>query len=393
MKIIDPWQPKSKMQKIWESILLGLIICIIVVISAVPLAFLFFWVVLSFAFQERPYEVHHPAIYSVQENFFQLGDNIYYMDDEYCLIFDNQKETRQINLEYISDDFYVSNDILYIYFDKHIYAYNSDFEKTSIYDTGFIPGVVGKRFIVSGDYIYFQEYNNYKKKYEFCKYSMVTQTKDVLDWDGLYPAEFISEGVYYNGIFHKYDENIHWYRPSYSNVFYNEDYEKIELNQEKDKIVINDKSIDFEYPFVVEGSVYINSKCFVFSTYTQNIKDCSQDINQCISQLTDVKLWKYDIKTGQLSLIKQFNDYTILISFDENNYHYYYDGKLYTNDIEVEEAPKIEVGDIFTYYTSESPNLYRKEIRKSTTHLAYISGEFYVIHEENNSDLEEFHEH
>ena len=91
-------------------------------------------------------------------------------------------------------------------------------------------------------------------------------------------------------------------------------------------------------------------------------------------------------------LIKQFNDHTILISFDDNNYHYYFDGKLYSNDIEVEDAPKIEVGDMFTYYTSDSdPNLYRKEILKSKTSIAYISGEFYVIHEDINSDLEEFH--
>jgi hypothetical protein len=175
-------------------------------------------------------------------------------------------------------------------------------------------------------------------------------------------------------------------------VFFNEDYKRIELNEEKDKIVINDKSFSFEYPFAVQEFVYLNSECLIFSTYTPCKEDCSEYKTPCISQLTDVKLWKYNIKTEQLSLIKQFNDYTILISFDDNNYHYYYDGKLYSNDIEVEDAPKIEVGDMFTYYTSESdPNLYRKEILKSITNIAYISGEFYVIHEDINSDLEEFH--
>ena len=64
MKIIDPWQQKSKAQKIWKSILLGLIICIIVVISA-GLPILFFGVIVSLGFQERPYQVHHPAIYFV----------------------------------------------------------------------------------------------------------------------------------------------------------------------------------------------------------------------------------------------------------------------------------------------------------------------------------------
>ena len=390
MKIIDPWQQKSKTSKIWESILLGLIICIGAVVGA-ALPILFFGVIVSLGFQERPYQVHHPALYYVQDNFFQLGDKVYCINDGKCVAFDDNKETREIDLEHISKDFYVSNDILYIYLDKSIYAYNSNFEEISIYDTGSINGRVGRRFIVLGEYIFFEGFNYDLKKDEFYKYSMITHTKEPLERDGKYPAEFISEGIYYQGGFHKLGDNIQYFG-FYGGIVYTEDYKRIELNREKDKIVINDKSFSFEYPFAVEEFVYLNSECLVFSTHTPCIEDCSEYITPCISQLTDVKLWKYDIKTEQLSLIKQFNDYTILISFDDNNYHYYYDGKLYSNDIEVEDAPKIEVGDMFTYYTAQSdPNLYLDEILKSITNIAYISGEFYVIHEDINSDLEEFH--
>ena len=389
MKMIDPLHQKFKMPKIWKTLLLGLFLSIIILMLAVPVACLFVFIIFYFGLQEKAYEVHHPALYYVQDNFFQLGEKVYYMKDGKCIAFDDNKETREIDLEHISNDFYVANDILYIYLDEHIYAYNSNFEEVSVYDTG---GVIGKKFIILGDYIYFEEYNNYKKEYEFCKYSMLTGTKEVLCWDSQYPAEFISEGIYHSDIFYKYDDNIHYYSSLSSNIFYNEDYKRIELNKEKDKIIINDKYFDFEYPFIVEEAVYLNSECLVFSTYTPWREDCSNNITPCISQLTDVKLWKYDIKTEQLSLIKQFNDYTILISFDDNNYHYYYDGKLYSNDIEVEDAQKIEVGDMFTYYTvKHGPNLYREEILKSITSIAYISGEFYVIHEDINSDLEEFH--
>ena len=391
MKTIDSWQPKSKTPKIWKYILLGLIIFIIVVIYAVLLILSFFRIVISLGFRPRPYEVHHPAIYYVQDNFFQLGDKVYCINDGKCMVFDDNKETREIDLEHISNEFYASNNILYIYLDNNIYAYNSNFEEISIYDIGPIYGIISRRFIVLGDYIYFEGYNYDLKKAEIYKYSMITHTKESLDWDGKYPAEFISEGIYYDDVFHKYDDGVHYYGYD-SNVFFNEDYKRIELNKEIDKIVINDKSFSFEYPFWVEEFVYLNSECLVFSTYTPCKEDCSNDITPCISQLTDVKLWKYDIKTEQLSLIKQFNDYTILISFDDNNYHYYYDGKLYSNDIEVEDAPKIEVGDMFTYYTTKlEPDLTREEILKSKTNIAYISGEFYVIHEDINSDLEEFH--
>ncbi|MDY5982527.1 MAG: hypothetical protein SPJ17_02330, partial [Anaeroplasma sp.] len=311
MKIIDPWQQKSKTSKIWESILLGLII-IIVIIPMLSVGGLY--LLLFLMFQEVPYEVHHPAIYYVQDNFFQLGDKVYCINDGKCMVFDDNKETREIDLEHISNEFYLSNDILYIYLDNNIYAYNSNFEEISLYDIGPIFGRIGRRFIVLGDYIYFEGYNYDLKKAEIYKYSMITHTKEPLDWDGQYPAEFISEGIYYDDVFHKYDDSVHYYGYD-SNVFFNEDYKRIELNKEIDKIVINDKSFSFEYPFAVEEFVYLNSECLVFSTYTTCKEDCSNDITPCISQLTDVKLWKYDIKTEQLSLIKQFNDYTILISF------------------------------------------------------------------------------
>ena len=165
---------------------------------------------------------------------------------------------------------------------------------------------------------------------------------------------------------------------------------KIKIKRDKFALLINDKSFDIGYSFCMVEQMYINSENFFFATYHPNYDNCSICVTPCISRLTDVKLWKYDIKTEQLSLIKQFNDHTILISFDDNNYHYYFDGKLYSNDIEVEEAPKIEVGDIFSYYAS-FPGLMQSEIQKSFTKLAYISGKFYLIHKEINSDIEEFY--
>lgn len=390
MKTIDPWQQKScRLRKDPIDILFIILSIVFIIILLLPI--LLVLLIFFSPWEESLYKVHHPALYYVQDNFFQLGENVYYMNDGKCMVFDDNKETREIDLEHISKDFYVSNDILYIYLDKSIYAYNSNFEEISIYDTGSINGRVGRRFIVLGDYIYFEGFNYDLKKDEFYKYSMITHTKEPLEWDGKYPAEFISEGIYYDDVFHKLSDNIQYFG-FYGGIVYTEDYKRIELNREKDKIVINDKSFNFECPFAVQEFVYLNSECLVFSTHTPCIEDCSEYITPCISQLTDVKLWKYNIKTEQLSLIKQFNDHTILISFDDNNYHYYFDGKLYSNDIEVEDAPKIEVGDMFTYYTSDSdPNLYRKEILKSKTSIAYISGEFYVIHEDINSDLEEFH--
>lgn len=271
MKIIDPWQQKSKMPKIWKSILFGLIICIIVVIIG-GLPFLLFGIIVNLGFRPRPYQVHHPALYYVQDNFFKLGENVYYMKDGKCVAFDDNKETREIDLEHISNVFYVSNNILYVYLEqKYIYAYNSNFEEVSIYDVGFISDTC---FIVLGDYIYFKDYNHAKERSEFYKYSMITHTKETLDWDGQYPAEFISEGIYYKGVFHKYDDSIHYYNYN-SHVFFNEDYKRIELNKEIDKIVINDKSFSFEYPFAVQKFVYLNSECFVFSTYTYQDENCS----------------------------------------------------------------------------------------------------------------------
>ena len=105
MKTINPRQKKSKMSKIWKFILLWSAIFIIVVISAVLLALSFLRVIVSLGFQQRPYQVHHPALYYVHENFFQLGDKVYYMNDGKCVAFDDNKETREIDLEHISNVF------------------------------------------------------------------------------------------------------------------------------------------------------------------------------------------------------------------------------------------------------------------------------------------------
>lgn len=380
MKTIDPWQQRIKMPKIRKALLASLIIIVIILMLAVAGVYLLVFLY----FQEIPYQVHHPAIYYVQDNFFKLGENVYYMKDGKCVAFDDKKEIRQIDLEHISNDFYVTNDILYVYLDSHIYAYNSNFEEVSIYDTGSIID-----FIVLGNYVYIRDYNHDKKETEFYKYSTITHTKELLDWNGQYPAQFISEGIYYDNIFHRYDDNSYFIR-QLNLSFYNGNYERIEMKIEKNSLIINDKSFDFQDDFGLGEQIYLNSEYFLFQTFNPDHENCSKYTINCISQLKDVKLWKYNYKTEQLSLVKRFNDYTILVSFDENNYHYYYDGKLYSNDIEVEKAPKIEVGDIFTYYTSESPNLYQEDILKSQTYIAYISGKFYVIHNEINSDVEEF---
>ena len=382
MKIIDPWQQKnSRLRKIL------FIIFSIVFIIIMLLPILFLLLIFSSPWEKTLYKVHHPAIYSVQKDFFQLADTVYCMEDGYCLAFDEKKETKRVDLKHFSKDFYVSKDILYVYLEEHIYAYNSKLEEICAYDTGYVSG--HRHFIVIGDYIYYLGHIIGKGEV-FYRYSIIYHTKEELEWDGKYPAVFRSEGLYFKEYFKTFDDNESYFIDEFSRIFYTENYEKIKIKRDKFALLINDKSFDIGYSFCMVEQMYINSENFFFATYHPNYDNCSNCITPCISQLTDVKLWKYNIKTEQLSLIKQFNDHTILISFDDNNYHYYFDGKLYSNDIEVEEAPKIEVGDIFSYYAS-FPGLMQSEIQKSFTKLAYISGKFYLIHKEINSDIEEFY--
>ena len=384
----------SSKKKYKKWVIIGISAFFIQFALLIGTAILLLYLLVIEGFHERHHQVHHPAIYSVQENFIKLEDSVYYMGDEYCLAFDNQKESRRVYLKHYSQNYYVYNNKLYIYLDKRFYAYNSELEEICTYYIGdiFILTSSHKNFIVRGDYIYYRYFDEDNDNIKFYKYSMSTEERILLPSNKQYVNEFLEDGIYFNGEFHNYDDN-YFYRIG---TLFNDKFEKVEIDRHDNKIYINNSCLDLKKIFNLGLPYYLDSDYLIFNTSTGFDNKCI-DHENCICTLKEVKLWKYSLKTKEFSVIKQFPDYTILVSFDANNYYYYYDGKLYSNDIEVEEAPKIEVGDIFDFYSSNTLNRYSysypEYLLKSFTRFAFISDDFYVFHEEINSDVDEFHDH
>ena len=198
----------------------------------------------------------------------------------------------------------------------------------------------------------------------------------------------MSRGKYYD-----YDKVENSMIPSNYDI-YSEQYGRVCLKTENSEVLINDYSFNFGEKFNVGSMKYSGLDCMLFYTYNPCYDYCNSKV-KCISQLKGVKLWKFDYLNNELTMIKEFNDYTILIAFDENNYHYYYDGKLYSNDIEIEETPfKIEAGNMFIFYASTHESdfveLNNGECHISYTDFSYINGIFYYYHydcPENNKDI------
>lgn len=341
------------------------------------------------------YEFHHPALYQCQRDWFKFGDNIIRGYGSSLYIVKGGQES-PIDFDYSFHDYCVSNDVLYIMDFNGVYAYNTEFVEIDRYEIKTSLGYLGC-FIVKGDYIY------YEKNYDIYKYSMITRQEECLchiGSDGTYlSSEQLCFSLNLNGSYGFVDlQNDNYFYPSYTHTTYNyyygihnEKYGIAHINDRENQLVINEKFFDIGTSIRLGNMIYASSDYLMLYTYNPCCDDCYLG-QSCISQLKEVKLWKYDLEKETLSLIKEFNDYTILIAFDDNNYHYYYDGKLYSNDVVIEELPfKLEVGNMFTYYAYNSPNFQMPGVAISDTKFGYIDGKFYYVRYDypENNEVEE----
>ena len=90
----------------------------------------------------------------------------------------------------------------------------------------------------------------------------------------------------------------------------------------------------------------------------------------CICSLEESYLYKYDLSSNELSLIKQFDKGTFLIDYDLNEYKYYKDGGLFINDVLFRECENI-YPEYEEHLTSDDKYI--------DYYFSYYNGEFYGI--------------
>lgn len=112
---------------------------------------------------------------------------------------------------------------------------------------------------------------------------------------------------------------------------------KLDLTSENICIKCNEINYEFrnEYSFTdLYKKVYLIDNQLLFATYRNvNNSFCASDDSwHCICGLRESYLYKFDLLTNTLSLIKQFDSGTFLVDYDLENVQYYYNGGLYIND-------------------------------------------------------------
>ena len=122
--------------------------------------------------------------------------------------------------------------------------------------------------------------------------------------------------------------------------------------------------------FFYEKAYLINEQ-LVFAVYRQSsTRQCAYSSGQlCICSLLESYLYKYDLVSNELSLVKEFEKGTFLIDYDLDGYKYYKDGGLYINDVLFRECENI-YPEYVEHLTNEEKMFY---------YFSYYNGEFYGV--------------
>ena len=106
------------------------------------------------------------------------------------------------------------------------------------------------------------------------------------------------------------------------------------------------------------------------------ISGVDYQFDNCFCGFKKSYLYIYDLKTNELTLIKEFGNRTFLIDYDLDGAKYYYNGCLYVNDALYRECEKIEsyeleeIGAFDSFGVSDARLNY---------YISYYNGEFYGI--------------
>lgn len=139
-------------------------------------------------------------------------------------------------------------------------------------------------------------------------------------------------------------------------------------------VIVNNEGKEYSAKIDLNISYYFYSKAYlidnhlVFAIFKESgIHQCGY--SGCICSLQESYLYKYELISNELTLIKQFDKGTFLIDYDLDGYKYYRDGGLYINDVLFRECENI-YPEYVEHLTNEKKMYY---------YFSYYNGEFYGI--------------
>ncbi len=294
---------------------------------------------------------HHAAlVYNSEEEVEFNGKKYYlYLHSLYEVNDGKLKEAEFVNnissslrierIKVYKDKFYISDY-------SNIYIVNEMLEREKTITLGVYD------FLVTDNYIYYIA-NYYQKDCNFCIYDMETAKSTLLTSD-LRNKTYTHNNrlIYVNDSGNIYDITNKETITSYFSESTLDAIPSFYADGKTGEIVYADKKLkityygeEFNYDVNMRNIIYdkiIANKNFVTFCSYEYLESDKCNATECICHFGTTYMWRFDMQTKTLEKLKTFTEGAFIINFDENNYCYYQNGKIYRNDQEIKEVIPVE---------------------------------------------------
>lgn len=333
-------------------------------------------------------KVHNPSLLHQTRYVLEKDGGIIYLDSLESFMRSSLNRTYEPHYFFHNDIRLMStgnNSITYsekyVAFSGRVSSYNDSTSYIQVYDADFslIKEFANEGYydaIFYDNFLYYSNFNNQLVKYDIENNSTIIVANDLKPTLSYYDSSYSFDiGMYneftnclFNGkafLSHYYvDGNLHLYCKNF------------DLCIKRNRLSINDiedENKNYFFDRLYDNAYLIDDK-IVFAAYCRLENDeCGSQSDLCICRLGKSYLFAFDIKTQEMSLIKEFADGTFLIDYDLENAHYYYQSAFYTNNVFVRESKRIEPGELKTIKGEK----YLPRGTGVPYYLSYCNGKFY----------------
>ncbi len=364
---------------------------------------------------ERTPYYHHPAVVETiigndsfevngscyvykDRNIYKLEDNVF---KKICQISDLIDEDYFWQIESYNNKIYITTsvdtrtDVPY-----YLYVYDCNFnliEKNEVEEMN--------SFNIYGNWLYYLK-SSLNGNYSLYKYNLNTKEivyfcevegQEIVDVDGLhicFPSTF---------------SIISYILEQENNItFYNEGFNEINfVYNNKIGYISNDgEHIFIEYDGMIYGKstghwskftegAIVNDNKIRFASYFETEKGedyigCELISEDCICRHDKSYIWEFDFVTKEFKLLKEINESSYVIGFDNDGYYYYMNSAIYKNDTKLYDYPTIEISGKYNRFA-----WFAKYINDSHVSLNYFhlyNGNVYYYYLDNSSQIKDYYE-
>lgn len=334
------------MKKKLVTIGLIVLLCAILAKPLLQLIVVVFWASTPLG----PY--HHSAYVDTAQEIVDLDGRKF--SNIHCKLFE-LKENGFYEVEIDVEDAPIRNikaydDKLYVNANYSIMVFNKNLERVDTIEINVAS------FIVDDEYLYYSSHN-YDSAKNFYAYNFNTKEKILVankltnnicqfnnkliyandSWNTIDITDKSEYTSYYNNFYKDQILSISVYKPSfYVNSFSGH------IGWKNNKLVItygdNTYDLDLDKENIIYCPVHVIGNKVIFASFEYLDNDDCTNSYDCICHYGKNYIWSFDCETKSIAKLHEFDKGTYLINFNENDYSYYKDGKIYRNSQEIKEV-------------------------------------------------------